>query len=83
MHKKINENIKINYSNLICSSVLQRTVNLILALHFSHLGNVAFKTGHAAKSFLGNLIICHFALYCPIISQIKGKCIKRNSMTWL
>lgn len=45
MHKKINENIKINYSNLICSSVLQRTVNLIWALHFSHLGNVVFKTG--------------------------------------
>lgn len=45
MYKKINENIKINYSNLICSSVLQRTVNLILTLHFSHLGNVVFKTG--------------------------------------
>lgn len=45
MHKKINENIKINYSNLICSSFLQRPINLTSALHFSHLGCVVLKTG--------------------------------------
>lgn len=44
MHQK-KKNIKINYLNLICSSFLWRSVNLIWAQHLSHLGSVVFKTG--------------------------------------
>lgn len=63
MQEEINDNIKINYSNLIPNSVLQRHVNLIRVLLFRHLRNVILKTRIETVCtgvLLDNLIICHF-----------------------